>query len=284
MVPDGELAGEHDDLPQSSFTPSPHPNLLIGESAARQLLAEANLDLDELVSRSASGEEMAIATDLSVRLEVGLAYEERLAVNVIGYFPAADIQTEGDRILVAAAYTGMLPRAGVAYPGADENGSGVALMLEVARLWRDVGFEPKRTVVFAALDWQGGQQFVNFPPFPTSAEDNWTVVAIDGLAAGGSRLARQEEGQILSPAFDESARRFRLRTEPFEDWRFFFINYLCTPDEPCWTQEAYSGIAVTRLGDDLSGTPSDTLDHLDPGLLAEAGPVIAHYLMVLANR
>jgi hypothetical protein len=46
----------------------------------------------------------------------------------------------------------------------------------------------------------------------------------------------------------------------------------------------YSGIAITRLGDELSGTSQDTLDHLDPLLIEDAGKALAHYLMVLSSR
>jgi hypothetical protein len=156
-------------------------------------------------------------------------------------------------------------------------------MLDVARLWRDIGFEPKRTVVLAAFDARGGHHFVNSPSLPTSFGDTWTVVTLDGLAAGGERLARQEEGFGLAKVLDDSARRMGLRTEELDEWEFFFINY-----DSGWARgrrhEAYSGVAIFRPGDELSGGPDDTLDHLDPALLAEAGQMVAHYLMVLANR
>ncbi len=253
------------------------PNLLIGETAARQLLAEAGLDLDELRESLTSGERLKVETGMRVRVNVGLIYEEVAGANVIGYFPATDITTSGERILLAASYTGPSLPEGVVYPGADDNASGVAVMLEVARLWRDLGFEPKRTVVFAAFDERGDNYFVNHPVFPTDPSDAWTVILLDGVGAGEARLSRLEAGSGLARAFDQSARRFGVRTQQLDRWQFFF-------DDGGRGDLTYSGIAVTRPGDDLSGSPDDTLDHLDPQLLAETGRTVAHYLMVLSSR
>jgi ABC-type dipeptide/oligopeptide/nickel transport system permease subunit len=273
LVPD-------DDLVRNDVAPVEYslPTLLIGESAARQLLAEAGLDLDELRGALEAGERIDLETGLRVRVEAGLAYEEVSGANVVGYFPGTDIRSQGERILVLATYTGPSPQEGVVFPGADDNASGVAVMLEVARLWRDLGFEPKRTVVFAALDTNGGFHFVNHSVFPTGFEDTWTTVTLDGIGAGGPQLVRMESGVGLARAFDQSARRFGVPTGELEDQRFFFTSRYGNIDQ------AYSGLVVVRPGDDLSGTPADTLDHLDPELLAEAGQTVAHYLMVLSSR
>jgi len=155
-------------------------------------------------------------------------------------------------------------------------------MLEVARLWRDLGFTPKRTVIFAAFDNGGGNYFVNHPPFPIKPSDTWTAVLLQGVGAGAPKLVRQEMGSGLARAFDQSARRFGVHTGELEEWQFFFISRYASGYVT--SDESYSGLAVVRPGDDLSGTPADTLDHLDPELLAEAGQAVAHYLMVLSSR
>jgi len=287
VVPDDDLAQNSKAPPYKASVYHPDfPNLLIGESAARQMLAEAGLNLDELQGKLETEEPVVINTGLRVRLECGLVYEEVPAVNVIGYFPAADKTTQGQRILVIAPYTGPSPKDGVIYPGADENASGVAVMLEMARLWHDQKFEPKRTVVFMAVDEWGGDYLSNHPIFPSSVSDTWTVVSIHGVGTGEPQLARLEVGSGLGRIFDESARRFKVRSEGLEKWRFFFSTGV---DRLSGTganrpDPNYTGLAVTRPGDDASGTPADTIERLDPQQLGKAGQTLTHYLMVISSR
>jgi hypothetical protein len=291
VVPDSELASNDQPPPfdlnaYSSMDRLPRfPNLLIGESAARQLLAQAEMDLEELQAAVEQGEAVKLHTGLRVRLTYGLVYEEVRATNVIGYIAGLDLESQAERILVTATYTGPPPRDGQTYPGADENASGVATMLETARLLHDLGVVPKRTVVFAAFDEVGGSQFVQSPALPTRSSNTWTGVILHGLGAGEARLARLEEGSGFARAFDQSARRFGVRTQTLDGWQFFFIsNYSRLSWSDVTIPTSYQGLVVTRPGDSLSGTPSDTLDHVDSELLAKAGRAVAHYVMVLSSR
>ncbi len=291
LVPDDELARNDQPPPidrgrylRTESLPS-FPNLLIGESAARQILAEAGADLDELQAKMETGEQIALHTGLQVKLTYGLVYEESPAMNVIGYIPGLDMESRGERILVAATYTAASPQDGAIFSGADENASGVAVMLETARLMHDLEFIPKRTVVFAALDEMGGSEFVMHPPLPTTRSDIWTVVTLHGLGAGQPRLARSETGSGPAHAFDQSARRFGVRTEELDGWLSFIVSgYSRLSHNEPRVYDSYQALAVTRPGDDLSGTPADTIDRLDPKLLEEAGKAVAHFVMVLSQR
>ncbi|MCP4591271.1 MAG: hypothetical protein GY842_11025, partial [bacterium] len=153
LVPDEELwLNDHAPAFDAATHVASFPELLIGESTARQLLAEAGLDLDQLKRSFDARERINVATGLQVRVRAGLAYDSVATANVVGYFPAADRETEGDRILVTASYGGPFLQEGMTYPGMDEDVSSVAVLMEVARLWNELGFTPKRTVVFAALN------------------------------------------------------------------------------------------------------------------------------------
>jgi hypothetical protein len=283
VVPDDSAyLGERPRTPDQSYVVHEYPALVITESAAGRLLNRAGLDLDELQQRAEGGERIILPTGLRVRLAAPVSYEPASAVNVIGYFPAADIRTQGDRILVIAEYTTLPPIDGQVLPGADNNASGVAVMMEIARLWREQGFEPKRTVIFLAADIGGAYYLSNHPVLPTGSSDTTTAVILHGLAAGEPFLSFADTNGGLGRSLQASSGRFDVDTKQMDHWWFFFQG--SSRSSRGRPDPTHSGIAITRLGDALSGTPEDTLDHLDPALLAEAGQAIGHYLMVLSSR
>jgi Zn-dependent M28 family amino/carboxypeptidase len=87
------------------------------------------------------------------------------AANVIGLCPGKDPKLPV--FVVSAHYDHLGVRDGVLYPGADDNASGVAVLLEVAAYCRKTPF--RRSIVFAAFDAEegglnGARAFVASPP------------------------------------------------------------------------------------------------------------------------
>src|SRR5690606_17672862 len=66
--------------------------------------------------------------------------------NVIGVLPGANPLFKDEAIVVSAHYDHLGPN----HPGADDNASGVAVLIELARTAAQQG-RPPRTVVFAAF-------------------------------------------------------------------------------------------------------------------------------------
>ncbi|MGH7503103.1 MAG: M20/M25/M40 family metallo-hydrolase [Longimicrobiales bacterium] len=89
------------------------------------------------------------------------------AANVVGYLRG---RVEPERVIVLTAHFDHLgERNGQIYNGADDNASGVAAMLAIARHFAEDA--PRHTIVFAALDAEeaglrGARAFVDQPPVP----------------------------------------------------------------------------------------------------------------------
>jgi peptide/nickel transport system permease protein len=258
-------------------------SLVISESQAAEMMQQLGHDYYRLKAQLESEEEILFDTGATVRLRFGLQYENVQEVNVIGYMPGTDPRVQTQRIIVAAPYTVPAPYQGRVYPGADDNASGVSVMLEIMRQWRELDFQPKRTVVFAAFDELGGHHFVEDPILPSSGEANWTAVVIYGVGAGEDELARLAAGAALDRPFDKSARLMRTSTRGLADWQFFFAGGGGRGWELA-ADPSYAGIVITRPGDGQSGTVYDSRDHLDPLLLEDAGRTISHFLMVLSSE
>jgi hypothetical protein len=97
------------------------------------------------------------------------------------------------------------------------------------------------------------------------------------------QACRHRLGQGLARTFDQSTRRFGVRTSELDEWRFFFIT---NHSRLSWNEprvhDSYQGLVVTRPGGHLSGTAPDTLDHLNQKQLREAAQAILHFVMVLS--
>jgi len=103
---------------------------------------------------------------------------EAVLKNVVGVVPGTGGNLDKDLLVIGAHYDalgvgdpGILPaNRGLLHPGADDNASGVAVLLELARtLWKDG--RPARTVVFVAFAGEeagrlGSSHFVAAPAFP----------------------------------------------------------------------------------------------------------------------
>ncbi|NNJ28087.1 M28 family metallopeptidase [Alienimonas chondri] len=104
--------------------------------------------------------------------------------NVAALLPGSDPAVKDEVILVGAHYDHLGVRGGVLYPGADDNASGTAMLMEVAeRLAHDAKAQngPRRSVLFVGFDLEermlfGSRWFAAHPPAVlTGDEDDATM-------------------------------------------------------------------------------------------------------------
>ena len=136
----------------------------------------------------------AVFTDLS--LEPGGDDDTFLqplprGANVLGLIPGRDPEREDEVIVIGAHYDHLGEHGGAVHPGADDNASGVAVLLEVTR--RIAASPPARTVLFAAFDAEeppayrtaamGSQHWIDHPTI-----DRTRVVAMFAMDLMGGNL------------------------------------------------------------------------------------------------
>lgn len=94
-----------------------------------------------------------------------------LGRNVGAWIPGSDPELRHQCVILSAHYDHLGVHNGVLYPGADDNASGVAMLLEVARAFAQPGCRPRCSVLFVAFDLEevglwGSRWFARHSPWP----------------------------------------------------------------------------------------------------------------------
>jgi len=288
----------------------PRPLLMfITPEVADRLLATAGSSLDELDSLTASLRPGEVAlTDPGVAVYLEMVREDSLNVHltVVGYIAgtgaAMEVQPEAAEsdqlrpenplsnqvVIVSAYYDGLgIGLDGTLYPGANDNSSGVATMLEIARVLKEAPHPPKRTVLFVA--WPDGERYeglsvsnvMNINAYFRSLTVE-TVIELSGVGAGTGEAIVLGEGSSyrLVQLFQDAADR--LGTSVTTRGR--------GPHYGLYTELGYGGrSALTAYvswdgSDRTAHTPEDTFEAIDPQKLEQVGEATLLVLTVLSRE
>jgi len=308
------------------------PALWIGETTANRLLKTTGHTVADL-RRQAEGlgrdEIVTVAADVDVSMEVrGTAHDKVPARHVIGHLPgvsgraakvdqvereakqasqvvessakraaAAEAQLDNRLIVVLAQYDSppLLP-GGSPYPAANDNASGVAVMLEAIRTMQESGYQPYKTFLFVAYSGEGqeGGEWVSRPEvarflqaklgFDTSFEIE-AVVELRGLADGeGDGLSLSSSGSLrLSNLFEASARQMGVpvsrRKEPVD------MSIVFEDKGPQVGGQEAPNVGLGWQGwEATSRLPADTAAAASANKLERAGRALALALMTLGRE
>src|SRR5262245_30185315 len=142
----------------------------------------------------------SLVTGVMARLRVVLEPEERQASNVIAIVPG-DGPLAAEAVVVAAHYDHLGVAKGVTYPGADDNASGTAVVVSLARAFGRAAAvaPPARTLVFALFSGEelgllGSAHYVRHPVVPLAR----TVAMLNFDQVGRMRDRRLQVGGVDS--------------------------------------------------------------------------------------
>jgi len=111
-------------------------------------------------------------------------------VNVLGMIPGSDPTLKHETVILGAHRDHFGEQAGLLFPGADDNASGTALLLELARVLMK-GQAPKRTILFASFSGEeqnllGSTWYVQHPTRPLNK--TVAMINVDHVGIGNGNL------------------------------------------------------------------------------------------------
>ena len=207
----------------NSAGPSSLPVVAIARDAAQKLLGGASLaELAALVRAGNNQTRSRVETTLSISTD--LQREETAAFNVVGILDGSDPVLKKEAIIIGAHYDhlglggegSLVPGTSAVHHGADDNASGVAGLLELARSLSAQRPRPKRTIIFIAFSGEeegllGSHHYVNNPVVPianTVAMINMDMIGRSKdrkLVIGGVGTAQEWRTLISNAQLAESA-------------------------------------------------------------------------------
>lgn len=122
-----------------------------------------------------------------LKLALNTSTETLHPVNVAGLLPGADPELKDEVVVLSAHEDHLGLEDGQLHPGADDNASGTAVLMEVARLLKEA--RPRRSILFLSVSGEelglfGSRAFVAAPPLPLRsivADLNTDMVGRNGV-------------------------------------------------------------------------------------------------------
>lgn len=283
------------------------PKLWITEATANRLLARSGTTVDKLrlmADNLLEDEIIEFSTPGRVSMTMdGEVVEKTPAYHVLGYLPGT--AGAGERsgllnsklIMVVAPYDSPpLDPDGQPRLAANDNASGVAVMLEAIRTMQESGYQPYKTFLFVAYSAEGmeGGEVITTPDpqkllqakrgFADTLELE-AVVHLRGLGAGeGSGLALSTGGgQRLANLFESAARQAGVsttRVDEVVDLGDVFDNNPRRGGGQDAPQIELSWQGWQSTG----GTPADTPEAVSEDKLERAGKMLTLALMILGRE
>ena len=113
--------------------------------------------------------------------------------NIGGVIPGSDPNLRNEYVIISAHYDHLGERGDKIYAGADDNASGVSMLLEVAKQMAGSAVAPRRSVVFVAFDLEehmlwGSRWFAAHTPWPIEQVKLFITADMIGRSLGNLPL------------------------------------------------------------------------------------------------
>ena len=222
----------------------------------------------------------SIATDTVVTMRWHSAVQDGLLHNVVLTVPGSD-QAKAEETIVIGAHRDHFGRqGGLLFPGADDNASGTAVLLEIARVLQAAPVQPKRSVVLISFSGEeqglvGSKFYISQPTAPLRSTSG--MINIDHAAVGNGRLT------IGVTGMDKAAAQQAGQTAGVAD-RLDVFGFFPGGDHVPFKEAGIPTVTVVSGGiHPHFHQPTDTAETINPDILSEAARYVLAMLWQLAD-
>ncbi|HYA28670.1 MAG TPA: M20/M25/M40 family metallo-hydrolase [Acidobacteriota bacterium] len=186
--------------------------------------------LKEKIDREEKPASKPIA-DSRVKLIVTLQENHARADNIVALLPGADPTLRDQNIVIGAHYDHLgfghfgarnSAAVGQIHPGADDNASGTAMLLDLARRLSQLPIRPARSIVFVAFSGEelglfGSRHFVNHSEFINGTKAMLNLDMVGRLRDNGLTVSGGRSGQNFSKILTGGAQDLALTVGENDD-------------------------------------------------------------------
>jgi Zn-dependent M28 family amino/carboxypeptidase len=174
----------------------------VTEAACRRLMAMAGQDLDALQRAANQRDFHPVPLGLRVSTDFTSHVAKARTANVLGLLPGSDPRLASELVVYSAHHDhlgvrpGAKPGEDAIYNGAEDNASGVALLLSIARAYGALPKAPRRSILFAAVAAEeqgllGSEYLTQHPPVPVGR------MAVDINIDGANVFGRTRDVTVI---------------------------------------------------------------------------------------
>ena len=242
---------EKDGSPHNGF-PELRGGALLSQSGAEKLFAGASKSLDQIFGAARASQPQSFALPVTARIHSISTHTSADSPNIIAELPGSDPALRNQYVV----YTAHVDHLGICPPvngdnvchGALDNASGVASLLEIARVFASLPEAPRRSILFVFVTGEmgllGSDYFASFPTIPRSAIA--ADLNIDG--APGLYYAMKDlivlgiEHSSLEQEVQSAAKRtgYSLSPDPMPEENFFVRS-----DQYSFVQQGVPSVDIT---------------------------------------
>lgn len=126
------------------------PQLQISINLAKKILGGTGLSINECQRKIDDCKESnSFVTDNDVKLIVNARYiKQAQTMNLVGLIEGSDPKLKNEYLIIGAHLDHVGSQGGLLFPGANDNASGSAAVIELAKAFENSEVEPKRSILF----------------------------------------------------------------------------------------------------------------------------------------